>query len=104
MISSASALSDANVTFMAQGTGLCMSVDIISNMTCDNQTVSVDGTSDHIVYYTVERLGGSGGFGDRVMHGTETIFNDVLGKNIFSILMMGIILCGAYVFKKLIIG
>lgn len=55
LAASACALQDANISFDSVGMDLCLAVDNFSYYSCYlNQTISVDGTKDHI-YYVIPR-------------------------------------------------
>lgn len=47
---------DSYVTVDSKGSGLCLSVDGIEGIMCNNQTLKVDGTNDHLLYIQPETM------------------------------------------------
>ena len=55
LFSTVSALQDSYITIDSQNTGVCLAVDTLNNVVCnDTQYLQLDGTSDHIIYFTPE--------------------------------------------------
>jgi hypothetical protein len=55
-ISYANALQDAHVTVDSLDTGICMSIDTPSDQKCDNETLTLEGTQDHVLYILPGRI------------------------------------------------
>jgi hypothetical protein len=49
-----SASSDSRILIDSQGAGLCYALDSPQNVFCGNQTMTVDGSQDHILYMVPE--------------------------------------------------
>jgi len=54
LINSVSALQDINLTINSKNSGLCLSIDSFDNPYCDNTTLIIEGTNDHIIYIIPE--------------------------------------------------
>lgn len=54
MLSFVDGLQDSYITIDSKGSGLCLSIDGLGKTYCDNETMAVDGTNDHIMYIQPE--------------------------------------------------
>ena len=48
------AAQDSYITIDSKGSGLCLSVDGLGKSYCNNETMAVDGTNDHLLYIQPE--------------------------------------------------
>jgi len=55
-VSYANAFQDAYLTVDSLDTGICMSIDNPSDQKCDNETLTIEGTQDHILYILPGRI------------------------------------------------
>jgi len=51
LVSTACALNDLNISVDGGGYILCAAFDGLDTYTCDNTSVSIDGTKDHMMYF-----------------------------------------------------
>lgn len=54
LIGSVSAIQDINLYVDNKKSGLCLSIDDFDNPICNNQTLIIEGTNDHIIYIIPE--------------------------------------------------
>lgn len=102
---SVSALNDINLTIENSDTGLCISGMDLTDQTCNNtQVLTLDGSADHMVYFTYEMpyQGNSTGLEAGLYIFEHTLsYLLAFGGGIF---MLAIIFGGIIVFKKVFIG
>ena len=92
---SASALQDANITLSDMNSGLCISVDMLSNVRCDNETLQIEGTQDHVLYIL------PGEYDEANINATSKVDKYVI-EPISVILILGIPILGGILFYVLL--
>jgi hypothetical protein len=75
-----SAYADSYLSIDAKGAGLCLSVDALDNPKCQNNSLTLDGTSDHTVYILPEsQIAANASMSDKAEYFMFTPINLLVG-------------------------